>query len=149
MTTHPFLLKPSQWLGEGKIQLNTVVEELKFHTRWNVSQKDGEGKIECLQEIQVKGISDILMNQFVLFDHTSCTFSIELDSPSLGGKVQGTGIITDQVIGWEFRRTDGFEGFEFYERQPDNTYLMSAEFATADQFRTIIKGKIWQKAESP
>lgn len=148
MNKHLFLLKPSIWLGEGKIQLNTIAEELKFHTRWNVGMRDESGAIECIQEIQVKGISDVMVNQFRLFDLTPSAFAVELDSPSLGGKVLGTGIITDQVIGWEFRRTDGFEGFEFYERQPDNTYLVNAEFATSDHFRTIIQGKIWQKAES-
>lgn len=147
MTTHPFILKPSSWLGEGKIQLNMVEEELSFYTRWNVAQKDETGKIECFQEIQVKGLSDIMHNQFFLYDLTSGTFVIELENSSLG-KVTGAGLITDKVIGWEFCAVDiGFEGFEFYEKQPDNTYLMRAEYATSDQFRTVIKGKVWEKVD--
>lgn len=147
MTTHPFILKPSSWLGEGKIQLNMVEEELAFYTRWNIAQRDDTGKIECLQEIQVKGLSDIMHNQFLFYDLTSGTFVIELENPSLG-KVIGSGLITDKVIGWEFKAIDiGFEGFEFYEKQVDNSYLMRAEYATADQFRTIIKGKVWEKPQ--
>jgi hypothetical protein len=147
MVTHPFLLKPSSWLGEGKIQLNMVEEELAFYTRWNVAQRDDTGKIECIQEIQVKGLSDIMHNQFLLYDLTSGAFVIELENPSLG-KVTGSGLITDKVIGWEFRAPDiGFEGFEFYEKQADNSYLMRAEYATSDQFRTVIKGKVWEKTD--
>lgn len=147
MTAHPFILTPSSWLGEGKIQLNMVEEELAFYTKWNIAQRDETGKIECNQEIQVKGISDIMQNQFLFYDLTSGSFVIELENPSIG-KVVGSGLITDKVIGWEFRAPDiGFEGFEFYEKQPDNTYLMRAEYATSDQFRTVIKGKVWKREE--
>ena len=53
-------------------------------------------------------------------------------------------MIDDKVIAWEFRDPDiGFEGIEFYEKQSDTEYLMKAEYATADQFRTNIQGKVW------
>jgi hypothetical protein len=145
---HPFILKPSSWLGEGKIQLNMVEEELSFYTRWKISQRDEGGKIECLQEIQVKGLSDIMHNQFLFYDLTPGTFIIDLENPALG-KVTGTGLITDKVIAWEFRASAiEFEGFEFYEKQEDNSYLMRAEYATSDQFRTLIKGKVWEQQAS-
>ena len=38
----------------------------------------------------------------------------------------------------------GFEGFEFYEKQKDDSYLMRAEYSTTDQYRTLIIGKIWE-----
>ncbi len=143
--THHFLLTPNAWLGEGKIQLNMVEEELAFVTRWKVSPRDEAGKIECLQEIQVKGLSEVMLNQFLLYDLTPGTFVIDLDNPALG-KVTGTGIINDKVIAWEFRAPDvGFEGFEFYERESPESYVMRAEYATSDQFRTTIKGKVWKQ----
>ena len=142
---HAFILTPSAWLGEGKIQLNMVEEDLAFYTRWKVAGKDDHGKIECIQEIQVKGLSDVMQNQFLFYDLNLGKFSIELENTALG-KVTGTGIISEKVIAWEFRANDvGFEGFEFYEKQLDNTYLMRAEYATADQFRTIITGKVWEQ----
>lgn len=145
---HPFIFAPSSWLGEGKIQLNMVDEELAFFTRWNINNKDPSGKIEGVQEIQVKGLSDIMFNQFGFYDLTSSSFLIDLENPALG-KVTGSGLITDKVIAWEFRANDiGFEGFEFYERQSDNSYLMRAEYATSDQFRTVIKGKVWQQVDT-
>lgn len=145
---HPFILAPSSWLGEGKIQLNMVDEELAFFTRWNITNRDSSGKIEGVQEIQVKGLSDVMFNQFGFYDVTPSSFLIDLENPALG-KVTGSGLITDKVIAWEFRANDiGFEGFEFYERQSDNSYLMRAEYATSDQFRTIIKGKVWQQIDT-
>ena len=144
MSDHTFILTPSQWLGEGKIILNMVQEELSFFNRWNVATKDSRGLIECVQEIQVKGLSDIMMNQFIFTSFTPTGFSVELENQALG-KVIGGGVINDKVIGWEFRMPDlGFEGFEFYEKQPDDSYLMHAEYATTDQFRTLIKGKVWK-----
>jgi hypothetical protein len=146
MDNHSFILKPSQWLGEGKIILNMVQEELAFFTRWNVTGLDAGGMIECVQEIQVKGLSDIMLNQFIFTKFTPTSFSIELQNQSLG-KIIGGGIINEKVIGWEFRMPElGFEGFEFYEKQADNSYLMHAEYSTSDQFRTLIKGKVWQPA---
>jgi len=146
MSTHSFILTPSQWLGEGKIVLNMVEEELAFFTRWNVSTKDSTGLIECVQEIQVKGLSDIMMNQFLFTNVTASSFAIELENQALG-KIIGGGVISDKVIGWEFRMVElGFEGFEFYEKQEDNSYSMHAEYSTSDQFRTLIKGRVWQPA---
>jgi hypothetical protein len=125
-----------------------VEEELAFYTKWNVAQKDNSGKIECVQEIQVKGLSDIMHNQFAFFDLAPGNFSLELDNPALG-KIIGKGLITDKVIAWEFRSPQiGFEGFEMYEKQADDAYLMHAEYATSDQLRTVIRGKVWQDLSS-
>ena len=147
MNDHPFILAPANWIGEGKIQLNMVDEELAFSTRWNIQKKDDTGKIEGVQEIQVKGLSDIMLNQFSFFDLSLGKFTIELENPALG-RVTGSGLITESVIAWEFRANDlGFEGFEFYEKQPDQTYLMRAEYSTSDQFRTVIRGKVWKEGE--
>lgn len=145
MALHQFLLTPSSWLGQGKIQLNMVSEELAFFTRWNAGASDGDGRIECLQEIQVKGLSDIMHNQFFIYNLANGEFSIELENQALG-KIAGKGLINDKVIAWEFRVEEiGFEGFELYEKQDEKNYLMRAEYATTDQFRTLIQGRIWQQ----
>jgi len=146
MTHHQFLLTPTSWLGQGKIQLNMVSEELAFFTRWNANQVDGEGKIECLQEIQVKGLSDIMHNQFLIYNLTTGgEFAIELENQALG-RITGKGLINEKVIAWEFRIEEiGFDGFEIYEKQDEKNYLMRAEYATADQFRTLIQGRVWQQ----
>lgn len=155
MAHHLFLLQPSAWLGEGKIRLNMVEEELSFFTRWTMGffNEEGEptteGAVRCLQEIQVKGMADIMHNQFTIRDFSQNSFVIDLENQALG-KVTGTGLLNQEIIGWEFRIPElGFEGFEFYEKQPDETYLMRAEYATTDQFRTMINGKIWQPAAKP
>ena len=52
MIKHDFIFSPGKWLGEGKIQLNMVDEDLVFFTRWKV-EEETNGEIECVQEIQV------------------------------------------------------------------------------------------------
>ncbi len=143
---HQFLLTPSSWLGQGKIQLNMVAEELAFFTRWNAENADGDGRIECLQEIQVKGLSDIMHNEFLIYNVTTVgEFSIDLENQALG-KITGIGLVNERVIAWEFRVEEiGFEGFELYEKQDENNYLMRAEYATNDQFRTLIQGRLWKQ----
>lgn len=122
-----------------------VEEELDFYTRWNMGSIDTDGKIPAFQEVQIKGMNDIMHNQFLITDLTSSQFTIELANAALG-TIIGKGIIKDDLVAWEFRENEiGFEGFEFYEKQPDGTYLMRAEYATPDQYRTVIKGKIWEK----
>jgi hypothetical protein len=145
MDDHKFILKSKSWLGEGKIQLNMVEEELDFYTRWQVMPSDEEGAIRAVQEIQIKGLSDIMHNRFIFTEINNGKFLLELENQALG-KVVGTGIFDKKLIAWEFRLKEiGFEGFEFYEKQKDGSYLMRAEYATTDQFRTAIRGKVWEK----
>lgn len=144
---HPFLLESHNWLGEGKITLSMVEEELDFFTRWNLGARDPSGQIEASQEVQIKGLSDVMHNQFLLTDFTPTQFKVELENAALG-VIHGKGIVKDNLIAWEFRDNElEFEGFEFYELQEDGTYLMRAEYATPDQYRTTIRGKIWKKEE--
>ncbi len=143
MTQHHFLLSPGTWLGQGKIQLNMVSEELAFFTRWNVTNIGGDGRIECVQEIQVKGLSDVMNNEFLIYNLNSGEFSIDLENQALG-KITGKGLVSDKVIAWEFRIEEiGFDGFELYEKKDDKNYDMRAEYATSDQFRTLIQGRLW------
>ena len=81
---HQFLLTPSSWLGQGKIQLNMVSEELSFFTRWNINNADVDGRIECLQEIQVKGLSDIMHNEFFVYNLTYGEFAIDHEKVIVG-----------------------------------------------------------------
>lgn len=142
---HQFLLEPHAWLGQGKIQLSMVAEELTFSTRWEIGRPDGGGNISCAQEIQVHGLSDVMNNQFLMFDFAGAAFNVELENQALG-KILGKGFFDDKVIAWEFRVPEiGFEGLEFYEKESDGSYLVRAEYATQDQFRTIIQGQVWQK----
>jgi hypothetical protein len=145
MTNHLFIFSEGVWLGEGKIHLNMLEEELVFFARWKVGGNDDKSGIECSQEIQVKGLSDIMTNRFLLSDFSPGTFSIVMENHAVG-KVQGKGIISDDKIGWEFRVKEiGFEGFEFYEKKSDDLYSVHGEFSTSDDLRTTIHGKIWRQ----
>ncbi|WP_194847681.1 hypothetical protein [Candidatus Neptunochlamydia vexilliferae] len=145
---HSFILKPGPWLGEGKISLSMAEEAMPFFTRWKVPEPDEKGRIDSLQEIQISGLQDMMQNQFSFYDITPKGFQIELQNQSLG-KVVGKGMINEKLIGWEFRLDHlGFEGFEFYEKgEAPDTYLLHAEYATNDDFRTVIHGKVWRPVE--
>lgn len=143
MIAHRFIFTPGVWLGEGRISLSLVAEPLVFFTRWNVYPRNEKGQITCLQEIQVKGISDIMVNRFAFLDVVPTAFHVMMDNHAIG-RVNGIGIIRPEMIGWEFRVQElGFEGFEFYEKQSEDLYHMHGEFATSDDLRTQIHGKIW------
>ena len=145
---HAFIFKPGQWLGEGKITLDMMDETMPFYTKWRVPLVEEGGVLQCTQEIQIAGLSDLMMNEFSLYDIRGNDFAIELQNQSLG-KVVGTGLISPETIAWEFRLNHlGFEGFEFYQKVDENTYKVHAEYATTDEFRTIIHGKIWLSMSS-
>lgn len=147
MNQHAFLFNSGIWLGQGTIQLNMVTEELAFFTRWNIENKNDSKEVACEQEIQIKGFADMTRNKFIISNIEHGEFIIDLENQAVG-KIQGKGLINDKIIAWEFRINDlGFEGFEFYEKQEDQSYLLRAEYATIDQFRTIIQGRVWQKVD--
>ena len=124
---HPFLFLPATWLGEGKIELNLVDEVLVFFTRWKIREIDDSGRIEAVQEIEIKGLSDIMHNEFVFSKITDKDFVVEIENEAIG-KVKGKGILTPETISWEFRDADqDLEGFEFCERQEDNGYNFRAD----------------------
>lgn len=145
--SHHFIFTPGSWFGEGTIQLNMIEEELIFQTTWTVFIKDETGKIQCVQEIQIQGVSENMKNDLFFYDIHPDSFSVEMNNQNIEG-IMGTGIIDEKMIAWEFRDNEmNFEGFELYHLQSDGGYSMKAEYVTSDQFRTKINGRIWQKTE--
>src|SRR5271157_38887 len=140
---HTFIFAPGNWEGEGKILLNMVEEDLVFNTTWSVQAGDFAGKVECAQDIQVQGLSENMRNELTFYDFQNNSFSVDMENQNVG-RITGTGVFDDQMIGWEFRNSGtNFEGFETYHRQPDGSYLMKGEYVTSDQFRTQIEAKLW------
>ena len=147
ITPHSFIFSPGTWLGEGSIHLNQFEEELTFFTKWIVHPME-EKEIECVQEIQIKGLSDLMVNHFRIFQIAGSSFVLVMDNHTIG-TVQGVGILHELAFGWEFRVPNlGFEGFEYYEKESEDSYRMRAEFATTDQLRTMLKGRIWKQKKS-
>ena len=96
--------------------------------------------------LALRGLLRTCVTDSFFSDIASENFKIELQNQSLG-VVVGQGIINTKLIGWEFRLEQfGFEGFEFYEASKEGgAYLFHAEYATSDDFRTVIHGKIWRE----
>lgn len=146
MNIHDFLFKPGVWLGEGTIHLSVSEELLKFSTRWRIDSFKEGGPITAVQEIQIYGIDEIMKNKFTISLIGEENFKIQLENEAMG-QILGEGLYSSKVIAWEFR-TDHkeFEGFEVYEVLPDHSYYVHAEYTSAEDLRTQIKGKIWKKS---
>jgi hypothetical protein len=141
--THAFILQPGLWIGEGKITFSSSPEFIKFYTRWQITQETPQ-ELKAIQTVEMLGVSEHVVNHFNFQNFTFNRFSVYLEN-ELIGKAVGTGLIEPKTIGWEFRGQLAFEGFEVYELQDNGDYFFHAEYASPEQFRTIIEGLIWKK----
>lgn len=142
-TNHQFLLQPGNWIGEGKVSFNASSETLRFYTKW-IIEKTSNQAIICTQEVEMPGANPNMFNSFSFSKFTESSFAVELENELLG-HVKGNGILDEKTIAWEFHGQGGLEGYEVYELQDNGDYIMHAEYASPDQFRTIIDGRIWKK----
>lgn len=134
-------------MGEGKIVLNMVEEELIFSTNWAVQNKDFAGKVTCAQDIQIQGLSEGMRNELSFYDFGPKKFAVDMENQNVG-RIVGSGVYDDNMIAWEFRSSEmNFEGFETYLLQPDGSYTMKGEYVTSDQFRTQIEARIWPRSK--
>lgn len=147
MFNHTFIFNPGTWIGEGKIVLNMVEEELIFNTNWAVQNKDFAGKVSCAQDIQIQGLSENMRNELTFYDFGVKSFSVDMENQNVG-RIVGTGVFDEKMIAWEFRNNDmNFEGFETYVLQVDGSYSMHGEYITSDQFRTQIDARIFPRSK--
>lgn len=146
LVKHEFLFSPGQWIGEGRVTFSTSPEHLRFYTKWSI-EKGPQGNFNCQQHVEMESGQDHVFNTFLISHITSDSFVIELHNEILG-KISGKGVIDPQTIAWEFRGHNEFEGFEVYELQDNGDYMLHAEYSSTEQFRTIIDGRIWKKANS-
>lgn len=144
--SHEFILKSGNWIGEGKILLNMVSEQLPFKMSWTIGERDKLGKIQCVQIVQIQGLSEQMKNEILFLNFSPKSFAIEMENSNVG-RVVGTGVCDQKIVAWEFRENDlNFEGFESYHLQEDGSYVMHGEYITIDQLRTQIEGKIWRES---
>jgi hypothetical protein len=139
---HLFLLEKGIWKGNGLIQISMVKETLNFEKRWMIHSKDFLGRVEALQINQIEGLPEPTKNEYLFYNISKNSFTVELQSPHLG-KIVGVGFIDEKSIGWEFRKNEKeFEGYETYHLQNDGSYEMQGEYITADHFRSKISSKL-------
>lgn len=144
-----FLTQPGKWTGEGKITLTLLDNEtFTYVTEWDIGKTTKKGVLKAVQQIQVSGMADKMYNHFIVTDMKDKGFKIELENQAIG-KIEGLGLVSPERLAWEFRLGElGFEGFESYEAGKEDEYHVHAEYATVDDFRTIIHGKIWKNLDS-
>lgn len=142
--THPFILDSGSWIGEGKITFSASPEHVRFYTKWQIEQKANE-QIVCMQRVEMESGIDPVINAFTFSNIEPASFVVHLKN-DMFGDLMGKGVIDTKTIAWEFRGHPQFEGFEVYELQDDGDYMLHAEYASPDLFRTIIDGRIWKKS---
>lgn len=141
---HKFLFNPGNWIGEGRVTFNVSPEVIRFYTKWTLEKK-GETEIKASQEVEMQGTEPNMFNSFQFSNISENSFDVYLENELLG-KITGKGVIDKKTIAWEFHGTGGLEGFEVYELQENGDYMLHAEYASPDQFRTIIDGRLWEKS---
>ncbi len=142
--SHPFLLQPGVWLGEGTITFTASPEALHFASKWEVNEKTN-GQIRAIQQVELRGVGDKIVNHFLFSDITPTNFTVELQN-DLIGTATGKGIYDEVQIGWEFLRHADFQGFEMYRIAGAQQYSLHAEFCSSEEYRSIIQGHLWKKA---
>lgn len=144
---HQFLFTPGRWVGGGKITFSASYELIRFYTSWTNGPAIN-GRIFCQQRVEKQQVNETVNNDFTLYDISEKDFKIHLEN-ELFGSIEGKGIIDAHTIAWEFHgmstQKQEFEGFEVYELQEDGDYMVHAEYASAELFRTIVDARIWRK----
>lgn len=144
MQQHDFIFNPGNWIGEGRITFSASPEHVRFYTKWQIEQT-ANGLIQSQQLVEMEGSNEKMENFFQFSNVLPASFEVELTNDLLG-TIRGKGVIEAKTIAWEFRSHANFEGFEVYELQENGDYMLHAEYASPDQFRTIIDGRIWKKS---
>jgi hypothetical protein len=144
MIKHEFIFESGTWIGEGRITFSASPEHLHYYTRWRI-EKINDRESVCKQEVEMRGADENVHNKLSFSEVTPKSFKVTLEN-ELIGKVTGTGVTDDKTIAWEYRGHSDFEGFEVYELQENGDYMIHAEYASSDQYRTIIDGRVWKKS---
>lgn len=141
---HQFIFEPGIWIGEGRMIFTSSPEPIRFFTKWVIAPLDNQA-IVCHQVVEMQGIEEHVKNNFRFCNMKGTQFEVQLEN-DLFGKLEGKGVVDQKTIAWEFRGTAEFEGFEVYELEETGDYMMHAEYASPDQYRTIVDARIWKKA---
>ena len=137
-----FLFQPGEWLGTGQVSFSMSPDVLHFRTKWVVVEEEPT-VFRCTQTVEIVG-GDRIINEFQVTKSQAREFEITLENELLG-TFSGTGIADSEQVAWEFREKGTFEGFEVYRVTDLSEYSMNAEYISADQMRTMIRGRIWKR----
>jgi hypothetical protein len=141
-----FLFEPGTWLGEGKISFSITTEELRFFTRWTVSETEEEGTYLWTQRVEMAQDGEKIENHFAFTPLKEGIFSVKLENEFIG-KAIGKGVFDENKVAWEVTSPESFQGFESYIKKEAGRFAFHAEYIAPDNFRTIINGEIWKKSQ--
>jgi hypothetical protein len=128
------------WIGEGSVSFDPSLDQMFFSTIWKIGPLENQ-RIQCSQQVKMEEIDETLENSYIIYLKDDSSFDLELENDSLG-KVWGAGLIDEKTIAWELFGETAVQGYEIYEIQEDGNYHFHAEYASPNQFRTLIEGHI-------
>ena|ERR1700733_3198723 len=137
---HLFLLQPATWTGEGSVSFDSSSDRIFFSTTWKIGLIENQ-RIQCSQQVKMEEIDETVENKYIFYFKDNFSFDLELENESLG-KVRGSGLTDEKTIRWEIFGETSVQGYEVYEIQENGGYLFHAEYASPNQFRTLIEGQI-------
>jgi hypothetical protein len=148
---HTFIIQSGQWLGVGTMRFGMIPLKINFYMKWIVNSKE-EGVIHAEQRIEApEADKPPILNRYRFSDFQEKSFAVELENEDIG-VVNGTGMIEENAITWQFSKrvpfegSEGFEGFESYTLQPNGEYSLECEYQTEPLYRTFVSGRIWKSS---
>lgn len=146
---HLFIFSPGEWIGHGKVSFTGSSQELKFITKWVISEPQG-GIIYAEQHVEKQELEEPLLNRFRFSTIKNNHFTVSLENEILGKVIYGQGKIDEDSIIWAFEAVGevtevGLAGVEMYTVQTANDYLLHAEYYLDEDHKSIIEGHIWRK----
>lgn len=140
MSYHPFIFSPHTWLGEGKIQLSSSSNVIKFYTKWEIETAQN-GTIKALQTVEIVGIKEKTINHFTFYEISETSFKLILENEHIG-KAIGIGLQEEKILQWKFGDGAMVQGTEIYKKQENGSYLVEAKYGADTDFQTLIQALI-------
>ena len=135
----PFFLRVPSWTGKGFLTLEPMGSQAPLKIEWQITA-DTKETINCIQMVYLAQEKEPMKN-YLRFSHFDGShFSVHLESEAIGSVI-GKGTYDENVMAWELRSHNQFDGFESY-RTTENGCEMHAEYISNDFVRTVIEGKL-------
>lgn len=135
----PFIFSPGVWRGEGMLTFPLLSDKVKFYTQWEITQV-APGKCTAVQTVEMEGLSEQVINRWLFLQSDESSFSLELESASLGQQ-RGVGGADDSCFSWEV--FGDVKGHERYEQQGEEWHF-DARYGADDLYCTLVQGRLWR-----
>lgn len=129
----------SVWLGKGDWQLQKTSTPLWI--RYIMQFCKEQEAFTCTMEFQMTKNQEHVQNHYTFFPKNESEFAVILKNPEWGESI-GKGWIEENSICIEYPKgPHGFQGFESYSLQEDQSFDFHSEFLTEQGLHSILHAK--------